>query len=49
MTMKDTKLINRVQELINQGYKVLVVRGKGHVKYIVGELRRRGIECKVLD
>jgi hypothetical protein len=49
MTIRDTKLINRVQELINQGYKVLVVRGKGHVKYIVNELRRRGIECEDLS
>ena len=49
MTLRDTKLINRVQELINQGYKVLVVRGKGHVKYIVNELRRRGIECEDLS
>jgi hypothetical protein len=49
MTIRDTKLINRVQELINQGYKVLVVRGKGHVKYIVNELRRRGIECEDLN
>jgi len=48
-TMRDAKLINRVQELINQGYKVLVVRGKGHVKYIVNELRRRGIECEDLS
>jgi uroporphyrinogen-III synthase len=49
MTIRDAKLINRVQELINQGYKVLVVRGKGHVKYIVNELRRRGIECEDLS
>jgi hypothetical protein len=48
-TIRDTKLINRAQELINQGYKVLVVRGKGHVEYIVGELRRRGVECEVLS
>jgi len=32
-TIRDTKLIDRVQELINQGHKVLIVRGKGHVKY----------------
>ena len=49
MTIRDGKLINRVQELINQGHKVLVVRGKAHVKYIVDELRRRGIECVVLS
>jgi len=48
-TMRDAKLINRVQELIDQGHRVLVVRGKGHVDYIVGELRRRGIECEVLN
>jgi len=48
-TMRDTKLIDRVQELINQGHKVLIVRGKGHVEYIVGELRRRGIECEDLS
>jgi len=49
MTIRDRKLINRVQELINQGHKVLVVRGKLHVKYIVSELRRRGVECEVLS
>jgi len=49
MTIRDAKLINRVQELINQGHKVLVVRGKGHVDYIVRELRRRGVECEVLN
>jgi uroporphyrinogen-III synthase len=49
MIIKDAKLINRVQELINQGYKVLVVRGERHVDYIVGELRRRGVECEVLN
>jgi len=49
MTIRDRKLINRVQELINQGHKVLVVRGKLHVDYIVGELRRYGIECEDLS
>jgi hypothetical protein len=49
MTLRDTKLINRAQELVSQGHKVLIVRGENHVKYIVGELRKRGIECKVLD
>ncbi len=49
MTIRDTKIINRVQELINQGHKVLVVRGKKHVDYIVSELRRRGVECEVLN
>jgi len=48
-TIRDTKFIDRVQELINQGHKVLIVRGKGHVKYIVSELRRRGVECEVLS
>ena len=48
MTIRDRKLINRVQELINQGHKVLVVRGDEHVKNIVDELRRRGIECEKL-
>jgi len=48
-TIRDRKLINRVRELINQGHKVLVVRGKLHVKYIVDELRRRGIECESLS
>jgi hypothetical protein len=49
MTLRDTKLINKVQELINQKHKVLIVRGKGHVKYIVNELRRHGVECEVLS
>jgi len=49
MTLRDTKLINRAQERVSQGHKVLIVRGENHVKYIVGELRKRGIECKVLD
>ena len=48
-TMRDAKLINRVQELIYQGHKVLIVRGKGHVEYIVGELRMRGVECEDLN
>jgi hypothetical protein len=48
-TMRDAKLINRMQELINQGHKVLVVRGEEHVKYIVGELRRLGVECEDLN
>jgi hypothetical protein len=48
-TMRDAKLINRVQELIYQGHKVLIVRGKGHVKYIINELRKRGIECEDLN
>jgi uroporphyrinogen-III synthase len=49
MTIRDAKLINRVQELIDQGHKVLVVRGENHVKYIVGELRRLGVECEDLN
>ena len=49
ITIRDRKLINRVQELINQGHKVLVVRGSKHVKYIDNELRRRGIECEELS
>ena len=49
MTIRDRKLINRVQELISQGHKVLVVRGSKHVKYIVDELRRHGIECEDLS
>ena len=49
MKIRDRKLINRVQELINQGHKVLVVRGSKHVEYIVDELRRRGIECEDLS
>jgi hypothetical protein len=48
-TMRDAKLINRVQELINQGHKVLIVRGEEHVNYIVSELRRHGVECEVLS
>ena len=48
-TIRDAKLINRVQELVSQGHKVLVVRGKEHVDYIVRELRRRGVECEVLN
>jgi hypothetical protein len=48
-TIRDTKLINRVQELVSQGHKVLVVRGEEHVDYIVSELRRRGVECEVLN
>jgi uncharacterized integral membrane protein len=49
MTLRDTKLINRAQELVSQGHKVLIVRGERHVEYIVGELRRRGVECEVLS
>ena len=49
MTIRDTKLINRVQELINQGHKVLIVRGEEHVDYIVGELRRHGVKCEDLS
>jgi hypothetical protein len=49
ITIRDRKLINRVQELINQGHKVLVVRGSKHVEYIADELRRRGIECEDLS
>jgi len=48
-TIRDAKLVNRVQELVSQGHKVLVVRGEEHVNYIVGELRRRGVECEVLN
>jgi len=48
-TIRDAKLINRVQELIDQGHKVLIVRGERHVEYIVGELRKRGIECEELN
>jgi len=48
-TIRDAKLVNRVQELVTQGHKVLVVRGEEHVDYIVSELRRRGIECEVLN
>jgi len=39
-TIRDAKLVNRVQELISQGHKVLVVRGEEHVDYIVSELRK---------
>jgi hypothetical protein len=49
MTIRDAKLINRVQELVSQGHKVLIVRGEEHVKYIVNELRRRDVECEVLN
>jgi hypothetical protein len=48
-TIRDAKLVNRVQELVSQGHKVLVVRGEEHVDYIVSELRRRGVECEVLN
>jgi hypothetical protein len=48
-TIRDAKLINRVQELINQGHKVLIVRGEEHVNYIVGELRRHGVKCEDLN
>jgi hypothetical protein len=48
-TIRDAKLINRVQGLVSQGHKVLVVRGEEHVDYIVSELRRRGVECEVLN
>jgi hypothetical protein len=49
MTLRDTKLINRAQELVSQGHKVLIVRGERHVDYIVGELRRRDVECEDLS
>jgi hypothetical protein len=48
-TIRDAKLINRAQELVSQGHKVLIVRGEEHVKYIVSELRRHGVECEVLS
>ncbi len=48
MTIRDAKLINRVQSS-SKGHKVQIVRGEEHVKYIVGELRKRGVECEDLS
>jgi len=46
---RDRKLVDRVVELVRCGYRVLVVRGRGHVPYIREELRKRGVDCEVLN
>jgi len=46
---RDRKLVDRVVELARRGRRVLVVRGRGHVPYIREELRKRGVDCEVLN
>jgi len=46
---RDRRLVDRVVELVKRGYSVLVVRGRGHVAYDREELRKRGVDCEVLD
>ena len=46
---RDRKLVDRVVELARRGRRVLVVRGRGHVPYIREELRKRSVDCEVLN
>jgi len=48
-SIRDRKLVDRVVELVRKGHKVLVVRGREHVPYIREELRKRGVDCEVLN
>jgi len=48
-SIRDRKLVDRVVELVRCGYRVLVVRGRKHVPYIREELRKRGVDCEVLN
>jgi len=49
ISARDQRLVDRVVELVRRGYSVLVVRGRGHVAYDREELRKRGVDCEVLD
>jgi hypothetical protein len=44
--IRDSKVVNRVRELVASGHSVLVVRGKAHVSYILRELMAMGIPCE---
>jgi hypothetical protein len=46
--VRDTKVVERVCELVAKGYNVLVVRGERHVKFIAQELRKRGVPYEIV-
>jgi len=46
--VRDTKVVERVCELVAKGYNVLVVRGKRHVKFIAQELQKRGVPYEIV-
>jgi hypothetical protein len=46
---RDLKVVERTCELMTAGYKVLIVRGRRHVNFIVRELRKRNIPCEVVS
>jgi predicted transcriptional regulator len=45
---RDTKVVERVCELVAKGYNVLVVKGKRHVKFIAQELQKRGVPYEIV-
>jgi hypothetical protein len=47
-SFRDTKVVERVCELVAEGYNVLVVRGKRHVKFIAQELQKRGVPYEIV-
>jgi predicted transcriptional regulator len=46
--VRDSKVVERVCELVAKGYNVLVVRGKRHVKFIAQELQKRGVPYEIV-
>ncbi|MCC6065707.1 MAG: hypothetical protein LM576_06965, partial [Thermofilum sp.] len=46
--VRDTKVVERVCELVAKGYNVLVVRGERHVKFIAQELQKRGVPYEIV-
>jgi intracellular sulfur oxidation DsrE/DsrF family protein len=46
--IRDSKVVERVCELVAKGYNVLVVRGEQHVKFIAQELQKRGVPYEIV-
>jgi hypothetical protein len=47
-SFRDPKVIERARELIERGYNVLIVRGSDHKDFIIKELQKYSINCKVI-
>jgi hypothetical protein len=46
--IRDSKVVERVCELVAKRYNVLVVRGKQHVKFIAQELQKRRVPYEIV-
>ena len=48
LRFRDSKVVERVCELVAEGRSVLVVRGAHHVKFIAQELEKRGVPYEIV-